>query len=353
MAATRFESNLRTKTEEEWLEALNSALSSIHEVDRNATQIWFGFYPLALHRYLEASEDPVKTAQRFVMQGNFKLSENIDGSHTFLYGSRYWQTVKTAIAERAESYVEDSLDIASEARSLADTVSSAAKCDSSLALGIAFVGLMTLNQTGLDLFKSTDGAAQKPSGILAGSPESVLAHRKREKKQGFLGFLKTINKDFIVNWDEAQKNAEFPLIEKEEIASASARDQSRDWKSGDARCLEGVIPVECRAAACGTCWVGVISGAENLSDVQRLERKQMEIFGYRQGAEAKPIMRLACQAKADGNVSIVIPPWNGVFGRKVYGVEEVVLEPATKSAARLRETIASAIEAGKEEGSAD
>ena len=113
----------------------------------------------------------------------------------------------------------------------------------------------------------------------------------------------------------------------------------------DARCWEGVIPVECRSAACGTCWVGILEGEEKLSDVSRLERKQMKVFGYNQPADAKPFLRLACQAKAFGNVTIAIPSWNGVFGKKVYNnVEEVELEPATTSAAKLRETIASATE---------
>jgi hypothetical protein len=80
-----------------------------------------------------------------------------------------------------------------------------------------------------------------------------------------------------------------------------------------------------------------------LAEVQRLERKQMKVFGYNQPDDAKPFMRLACQAKAHGNVSIVIPTWNGVFGKKVYhNVEEVELKPATTSAKRLRETIESA-----------
>ena len=70
----------------------------------------------------------------------------------------------------------------------------------------------------------------------------------------------------------------------------------------------------------------------------------MKIFGYNQGEDAKPLMRLACQAKANGAVSIVIPPWNGVFGKKIYGgVADVTLEPATTSAAKLRETISTAM----------
>jgi uncharacterized 2Fe-2S/4Fe-4S cluster protein (DUF4445 family) len=39
----------------------------------------------------------------------------------------------------------------------------------------------------------------------------------------------------------------------------------------------------------------------------------MKVFGYVDSAEEQPLIRLACQARAHGAVSIVIPPWNGVF----------------------------------------
>ncbi len=56
-------------------------------------------------------------------------------------------------------------------------------------------------------------------------------------------------------------------------------------------------------------------------------------------------MRLACQAQAEASVSIVIPPWNGVFGKKVYGgIKKLILEPATTSAVKLREIIEGAID---------
>jgi hypothetical protein len=45
------------------------------------------------------------------------------------------------------------------------------------------------------------------------------------------------------------------------------------------------------------------------------EGKQIKRFGYINTNEPKPIIRLACQAQAHGAVSIVIPPWNGVFGK--------------------------------------
>ncbi|MCA1589906.1 MAG: 2Fe-2S iron-sulfur cluster binding domain-containing protein, partial [Acidobacteria bacterium] len=108
-------------------------------------------------------------------------------------------------------------------------------------------------------------------------------------------------------------------------------------------CWEGVVPVECLSASCGTCWVGVIGGKEKLSPVASRERRSMAVFGYDQPDEEKPFLRLACQAKAYGNASIVIPPWNGVFGKKIYGnVDDLELEPVTTSAKALREAVKSA-----------
>jgi len=175
------------------------------------------------------------------------------------------------------------------------------------------------------------------------SAKEILAERARDDSQGLFGFLKTIDKKFSINYDENERNAKFKIIYDEELATAAAEDQTQDWKAMDERRWEGVIPVECRSAACGTCWVGVLGGQEKLSEVSRLERKQVKVFGYNQPEDEKPFLRLACQAKAYGNATIVIPPWNGVFGKKVYGnVEESELEPATTSAAKLRETIAGA-----------
>jgi hypothetical protein len=54
--------------------------------------------------------------------------------------------------------------------------------------------------------------------------------------------------------------------------------------------------------------------AEKLSDVAAREGKKIKEFGYIETAEPKPLIRLACQAKAQGAVSIVIPPWNGNLG---------------------------------------
>jgi ferredoxin len=123
-----------------------------------------------------------------------------------------------------------------------------------------------------------------------------------------------VDKQWTVTYDE-ESNASFKLIQEEELASASARDTSCDWRAVDQRCIEGPIPVECRSASCGTCWVGVLGGAEKLTEVAALEGKQVKEFGYLNTDVPQPIIRLACQARGTGAVSIVIPPWNGVFGK--------------------------------------
>jgi ferredoxin len=339
----RFEDFLNKHSEDEWLNALNSLLSAIHEVDRNAVQIWFRFYPLSLYRNLLNAEDKAVAVQKFVMQGNYELKDQIDSSHEFLYGHRFWNNVKSEIVKRAESFDDESADLTKEIKKLAATVAEKSKTTDSFTIGITAVGLMTLLQSGFDAFKNAAGTIKQPKGLMKKSPDQIVRERAKDDSQGLFGFLKTVNKEWTVRYDESQNDGKFKLFNDEEIASGAARDQSKNWLEKDPRCGEGVIPVECRSAACGTCWIGILEGAEKLSDVAPRERKQMKVFGYNQPDEAKPILRLACQAKAHGAVSIVIPPWNGVFGKKVYGnVETVELEPATTSAAKLRETIASA-----------
>jgi len=345
MTTNKYESFLNKFNEPDWLETLEKLLPAIHAVDRNAVQIWFRFYPLALFRYLQNADDKAVAVQKFVMQGKYELKDQIDSSHEFLYGHRFWTTIKNEIVRRAESFDDGNADLTEEIKRIAKAAADQSKTTESLTIGIVAVGLMTLTQTGFDAFKNAPGAAKQPTGLMKKSPDQIVGNRAKDDSQGLLGFLKTINKEWTVRYDETAAGGKFKLMNDEEIASGAARDQSQNWLEKDARCGEGVIPVECRSAACGTCWIGILEGAEKLSDVGVRERKQMKIFGYNQPDDAKPILRLACQAKANGAVSIVIPPWNGVFGKKIYGnVEDVELEPATTSAAKLRETIATATE---------
>jgi ferredoxin len=341
---TKFIDFLNKFSEKEWLAAVEKLLPEIQEVDRNAVQIWFRFYPLELFRYLENAEDRSKAIQKFVMQGDFELKDQVDSSHKFLYGHRFWKEAKDAIVARCESNSNEINDLSAVVKEIAKEAAQTAKTKECLTKAITLVGLMTLVQVGFEAFKAAEGKVYLDAKEAKKSAKEILAERAKDDSQGILGFLKTVDKKFTVIYDENDKKGKFKIINDEEIASASARNQTQNWREQDARCIEGVIPVECRSAACGTCWIGVLGGQEKLSEVSDRERKQMKVFGYNQPEDEKPFMRLACQARAYGNATIVIPNWNGVFGKKVYGnVEEIELAPATTAAAKLRETVADAM----------
>src|SRR5437763_14931062 len=101
---TTFEKYLSHQNEESWSAALATLLRSIHEVDRNATQIWFAFYPLSLFQALSESDDREKLAQQLLLQGDYDLKDQIDTSHSFLFGHRFWPQVKRAVEAHADSF---------------------------------------------------------------------------------------------------------------------------------------------------------------------------------------------------------------------------------------------------------
>ncbi len=347
-------------TEADWLAAIDELLPKIHEVDREAVQIWFRFYPLDLVRYIDTAEDRDAILTGLAFKGSMDLKDQVATSHHFLYGHKFWPTVKRKIEKIAAepltpsngtngpSKASNEKPESAEEPRLIDLIKDVAcrtaskhNIERNLVNAIAAVGLATLNQVGLEAFKAASGEIAKTK--TAKSPEAAIEARQKDDSQGMFGFLKTIDKKYSVKFSGINSAGKFPVIAAEEIASASQKDRTQAWQENDPRCWEGPVPIECTAASCGTCWVGVIGGREKLSDVSPRERRAMSIFGYNQPDDAKPFLRLACQSEASGNVTIVIPPWNAVFGKKVRGnVEELELEPATTSAKALRETIASA-----------
>jgi ferredoxin len=311
---TPFETFLEQHDEEAWSAALTTLLRAIHEVDRNATQIWFSFYPLSLFQALQQAEDPAKLAQQLLIQGNYQLKDQIDSSHTFLYGHRFWPEVKLAVVQHAREFKGES-PLADQILAVAMNAAQQAKVDKSLVVGITAVAFMTLRQVGLEAFEAAPGKMLLDRRHAKKSPEDVLRERAKDDSQGVLGFLRTVNKKWTVTYDENDDAAKYRLNHIQDLAWGAAGDRSKNWREIDPRRVEGPIPVECRSASCGTCWVGVLGGAEKLSDVAAREGKKIKEFGYIDTTESKPLIRLACQAQAHGAVSIVIPPWNGVFGK--------------------------------------
>ena|SRR5438105_6861394 len=300
-----------------WREAVAELSPSIHEVDRTATQIWFYFFPLALLRAFEQAEDPEALARELLMQGKWLLRDQVDSSHAFLYGHRFWLEVKRAVARAAEAEGAPARRSLVEAiREVARAAAAERKVDDSLVVGIAAVGLMTLGQVGLEEFRRTPGGVLIDRKRARRTPEGVLRERARDDGQGLFGFLHTSDKRWTVVWDENHDDRRFRAVHMQEVASGAATDK-RPWHQLDTRCTinEGPIPVQCRSASCGTCWVGVLGGAEKLTEAEWRERKMMPLFGYIETDEARPLIRLSCQARATGAVSLVIPPWNGYFGK--------------------------------------
>jgi ferredoxin len=324
---TVFEKFLRRHDETAWARALESLLPSIHEVDRNATSIWFAFFPLALARAFAQSDEPEKLAARLLLQGSYRLADNIDSSHAFLYGHRYWPEVKRAVVARAEQFREETPEgeatLAGHIQATAREVATQKKVEESLLVGITAVALMTLQQVGMEAFAASPGEVKLDGQSARQSPEKILRARARDDSQGLLGFLRTTDKRWTVVWNEADPTARFQMLHRQEVASAAATDK-RDWSQVDPRCTvdEGPIPVQCRSASCGTCWVGVLGGAEKLTPVSPRERKAMQLFGYIDTDDPQPIIRLACQAQGEGAVSVVIPAWNGVFGKYLRRLKE-------------------------------
>ena len=313
---TPFEHFLERHDEEAWAASLTTLLRFVHEVDKNATQIWFSFFPLSLFCAFEAAADPELLAARLLVRGVYPLKEQIDSSHKFLYGHRYWPEVKQAVETFAASFTtENAAGLSDHILKVASDVALAAKVDQSLTVGITAIAFMTVRQTGLATFKNAKGEMLLDRKHARKSADQILRERAVDDSQGLFGFLKTVDKKWTVTHDENDDSAKYKLNNAQDLAWGAEADRSRNWREIDPRRPEGPIPVECRSASCGTCWVGVLGGADKLSDVAVREGKKIKEFGYIDTTEPKPLIRLACQAQALGAVSIVIPPWNGVFGK--------------------------------------
>ena len=115
-----FQSFLKQHDAAGWQRAIHALLPCIHEVDRSATQIWFHFFPLELAEAIAETDDLAQLVLTLRLEGNFRLADQIDSSHWFLYGHRYWPQVKAAIIERAESNAApSSLELATVIREIA------------------------------------------------------------------------------------------------------------------------------------------------------------------------------------------------------------------------------------------
>jgi ferredoxin len=303
-----------------WLRVVDRLGHAIHPVDQAATRIWFHVYPLRLQRALDAADDPAALARRVVLQGRWRLADQVHTSHRFLYGHRFWPEARDAIVRFATGpAAPGSLDLAAQVQALAAGVASRLGVDLALSVGITAVALRTLQQVGLAAFEAAPREVSLSPRARARTAGQGVAARARNDRQGLFGFLRGETR-WTITFDEDDPEAQFPLIDSQHITTAAGLDR-RDHRLRDERCSEGPIPVHCRAASCGTCWVGVLGGAERLSPMDDRERQTLVECGYLAADEERPVIRLACMAQASGAVALVIPPWNGRLKKLAGRVE--------------------------------
>jgi ferredoxin len=326
-AQNTFLSFLYRLDDADWKKVVDELQWAIHPVDQRATRIWFAFFPVKLHRALADSPDPAETARRLLLNGKYSLAGQVDSSAEFMYGHRYWPEVKRAVAESVEQTLVcsppmqatdrlKSVPLADQIREVARKVAENVKASESLLVGIVAVAFGSLQQVGLDLFRRP----AKPGNYGKGwdkSAEKIVEERAKDDKQGLMGIFRSVNKMFTVNFREQTPGCSFKVLNQQDVTMAG-RNYKGDHAAQDSRAMpgEGPIPVECRSASCGSCWVGVLSDTGKISPPNERERDRWRYFGYEgfTGDKDSPI-RLACQLKASGNVTLVIPPWNGQIGK--------------------------------------
>jgi hypothetical protein len=247
-----FEAHLAGFSPADWTSAVDTLASEIHPVDLDATRIWLAFFSAARPAALAAT------------MGDWRLEDNIDSSHTFLYGHRYWPQAKRAVlAMSAESSYPALLpEIITK---VADHTSRTSSVDRDQLIGIATAGLMTLRQCGIEKFGSGKGVVQLPMDVEARSIRQVMRRRRLQRSRGLLALLLGRRNRFRMTFDENVEGAAFDVMSGETIADR---------------------------APSGTSWIGILAGADELMPGDH------------------GVLRLASETRPRGDMTLVIPPWS-------------------------------------------
>jgi len=236
ISETPFVTYLNQHGEETWAATLTALLRFVHDVDKSATQNWFAFYPLSLFHAFQQAADPEKLARELLLQGHFQLKDQIDSSHKFLYGHRYWPEVKKAIEAFVANFnAADNASLSDQILKVAREVAQTSKVDESLVVGITAAGFMTVEQSGVVNFQNAKGAILLDRKHAKKSPEQVLRERAVDDSQGLLGFLKTVDKKWTITYDENDDSAKYKMNHEQDMAWGAADDRTRNWREIDPR----------------------------------------------------------------------------------------------------------------------
>ncbi|OYT73824.1 MAG: hypothetical protein CFK52_00235 [Chloracidobacterium sp. CP2_5A] len=303
-AAHQFIEFLRRHDDQDWADIVASLAPDVHEADRNALRVWFAFYPVKLFRIL--MEDEARARRDCLLGGRYRLSDHIHTSHRFFYGHRFWPQAQKAVL----------LDLKTPPRTTLEShIRQAARragADSRLTLAITAVAYATLQQVGAEAFSQPSPPVAAPPI----EPDAIVAERRRPEPRSLWDMLlrSEVNQTYTIRFDETDPAASFRAVRGQTLTMAAAEmPNATSFKAKDPRCVTGPIPVECQTGACGTCWVGILSGAESLNAITPFEVSRLKKIGYPYDGATHPLIRLGCKAVCEGRVSLAIPPWNGVL----------------------------------------
>ena len=152
-----FEDYLGKHDEQTWVKTLDLIHSDIHQIDRDATQIWFSFWPLKLAQLLDTEKNLENTFKKFQLDGNPQLREQVNESVKFLFGARFWVPVKKAVlAYSKENLDPKALRLEQHILKLSHQIGNQLNIETKLLVGIVAISLMILSQVGFASLKKVE-----------------------------------------------------------------------------------------------------------------------------------------------------------------------------------------------------
>ncbi len=259
-----FVEHLSRYTPADWASAIGTLAPEIHPVDLDAARVWLAFYP------------------------NGPGAGRIDASHSFLYGHRYWPQVRRAVLAAAKEtawpgVLPELLD------RIADHATRTTQVDRDQLLGVTAASLVTLRHAGLDAFAASAGTVQLPHRAHVRSIRQVRRARAHQKWRPFGALFG--RQRFRMTFEEGVPDASFDVIDGGTIASGMTEQMHL-----------------CGNTCSGACAIGVLGGAEYLSEIEASEQETLDRCGYRvlKSVAGYPLIRLACYARPAGDVSLVM-----------------------------------------------
>ena len=295
-----------------WDQTVKELLPKAHEIDRLPLRIWFAWWPIKLTRGLSSATDVSDLERHWELRGDFSLEQQLSKTLGIFYAASCWSEVVRSTLNwvEGEGGQEDlETDLLDLILVTGQEVSLESDIDVAFILPLQAVAFMVLCQMGAGSLGKSEVSISSKSV----NPNQILKKRQREKGFGILSFLRDADQQHTVCFDEGSGD-KFTAYHEQDLSMAAAMD-TRDHTAADPRCTEGPIPFQCRSGSCGSCWIGVVGGKERLAPISEYEKRRLQYFGYlsKEDLDTHPPVRLACQSACRGNVTILVPPWNGVL----------------------------------------